>query len=98
MVAAGGKRASIAFDVTDDVLYGIDTPRWLPDNNPRAHELTTQGFPWVGDEIGVADQRLRGQYRDRSRDWLAATLPAEGPDSACRSGRANRGTSPRFPA
>ncbi len=40
-----------AFDVTDDVLYGIDTPRWLPDENPKAHELTRQGYPWFGDEM-----------------------------------------------
>ena len=26
-----GKRLYFAFDVTDDVLYGIDTPRWLPE-------------------------------------------------------------------
>ena len=32
-----GKRLYFAFDVTDDVLYGIDTPRWLPSNNPKAH-------------------------------------------------------------
>lgn len=46
-----GKRLYFVFDVTDDVLYGIDTPRWLPDNNPRAHELTPQGYPWFGDEM-----------------------------------------------
>ena len=46
-----GKRLYFAFDVTDDVLYGIDTPRWLPDENPKAHELTQQGFPWFGDEM-----------------------------------------------
>ena len=28
-----GKRLYLAFDFTDDVLYGIDTPRWLPSNN-----------------------------------------------------------------
>jgi SSS family solute:Na+ symporter len=48
-----GKRLYLAFDVTDDVLYGIDTPRWLPPNNPKAHELTREGFPWFGDEIEV---------------------------------------------
>ena len=48
-----GKRLYFAFDVTDDVLYGIDTPRWLPSNNPKAHELTREGFPWFGDEIEV---------------------------------------------
>jgi SSS family solute:Na+ symporter len=42
-----------AFDVTDDVLYGIDTPRWLPDENTLAHELTPKGFPWFGDEIEI---------------------------------------------
>ena len=45
------RRLYFAFDVTDDVLYGIDTPRWLPPNNPKAHELTREGFPWFGDEI-----------------------------------------------
>jgi SSS family solute:Na+ symporter len=48
-----GKRLYFAFDVTDDVLYGIDTPRWLPPNNAKAHELTREGFPWFGDEIEV---------------------------------------------
>jgi solute:Na+ symporter, SSS family len=48
-----GKRLYFAFDVTDDVLYGIDTPRWLPGNNPKAHELTREGFPWFGDEIEI---------------------------------------------
>ena len=46
-----GKRLYFAFDVTDDVLYGIDTPRWLPKENPKAHELTREGFPWFGDEM-----------------------------------------------
>lgn len=46
-----GKRLYFAFDVTDDVLYGIDTPRWLPANNPKAHALTREGWPWFGDEI-----------------------------------------------
>lgn len=42
-----------AFEVTDDILYGIDTPRWLPSENPRAHELSREGFPWFGDEIEI---------------------------------------------
>jgi SSS family solute:Na+ symporter len=46
-----GKRLYFAFEVTDDVLYGIDTPRWLPDVNQKAHELTREGFPWFGDEM-----------------------------------------------
>ena len=46
-----GKRLYFAFEITDDVLYGIDTPRWLPDENPKAHELAQAGFPWFGDEM-----------------------------------------------
>jgi solute:Na+ symporter, SSS family len=46
-----GERLYFAFDVTDDILYGIDTPRWLPPENPKAHELTPTGYPWFGDEM-----------------------------------------------
>ncbi len=46
-------RLYFAFQITDDVLYGIDTPRWLPENNPKAHELTPQGWPWFGDEMEI---------------------------------------------
>ena len=46
-----GRRLYFAFEVTDDVLYGIDTDRWLPEQNPKAHELTREGFPWFGDEM-----------------------------------------------
>jgi SSS family solute:Na+ symporter len=42
-----------AFDVTDDVLYGIDTERWLAEDHPKAHELTQEGFPWFGDEMEI---------------------------------------------
>lgn len=48
-----GAHLYFAFDVTDDVLYGIDTERWLPDNNPRVHEISTTGFPWFGDEMEI---------------------------------------------
>lgn len=41
------------FDVSDDVLYGIDTPRWLPDENPKAYELSRTGFPWFGDGMEI---------------------------------------------
>ena len=46
-----GETPYFAFDVTDDVLYGIDTPRWLPKENPKAHELSREGWPWFGDEM-----------------------------------------------
>jgi len=48
-----GKRLYFAFDVTDDVLYGIETERWLPAQNAKAHELTREGFPWFGDEVEI---------------------------------------------
>lgn len=48
-----GKRLYFVFDVTDDVLYGIDTDRWIPKENPKVHELTPEGFPWFGDEMEV---------------------------------------------
>ena len=65
-----GKYLYFAFDVTDDVLYGIDTERWLPENNPRAHEISRErismvwrrdGNPvnatnkWEGDENAVGN-------------------------------------------
>ena len=31
-----------AFQVTDDVLYGFQTPSWLPSGNPSANNLTQQ--------------------------------------------------------
>jgi solute:Na+ symporter, SSS family len=45
------KRLYFAFEVTDDVLYGIETDRWLSGKNPKAHELTREGWPWFGDEM-----------------------------------------------
>jgi len=48
-----GKRLYFAFQITDDVLYGLDTERWLPDNNPLAHELSPKGYPWFGDEMEI---------------------------------------------
>jgi SSS family solute:Na+ symporter len=59
-----GRRLYFAFDITDDVLYGIDTPRWLPAENPKAHELTREGFPWFGDEMELlinATNRWEGE-------------------------------------
>lgn len=47
------KRLHFAFEVTDDVLYGLATERWLPEKNPQAHELTRAGWPWFGDEMEI---------------------------------------------
>lgn len=40
-------------DVTDDLLYGIETPRFVPETNPKAHDLTREGYPWYGDEAEI---------------------------------------------
>lgn len=41
------------FEIMDDVLYGIDTERWLPKENAKAHELSREGYPWFGDEMEI---------------------------------------------
>ena len=48
-----GENLYFAFEVTDDVLYGIDTERWLPELNPKAHKISPEGWPWFGDGIEV---------------------------------------------
>lgn len=53
-----GKRLYFAFEIDDNLLYGIDTPRWLPKENPKAHEFidgkpTRDAFPWFGDEMEI---------------------------------------------
>jgi len=44
-------RLFVAWRVRDDILYGIDTPRWLPKENELAHELSRRGYPWFGDGV-----------------------------------------------
>ncbi|NUP99441.1 MAG: hypothetical protein HUU35_06265 [Armatimonadetes bacterium] len=46
-----GRDLYFAFRVTDNLLYGLDTARWLPRENRHAHELSRRGFPWFGDEM-----------------------------------------------
>ncbi len=46
-----GQALYVAWDVTDDVLYGFDTPRHLPAGNANAHALTREGLPWYGDGV-----------------------------------------------
>lgn len=61
-----GANLYFAFRVEDDLLYGIDTPRWLPDENPKAHELTRDGYPWFGDEVEILiNSRPTGDEPDR---------------------------------
>lgn len=69
-----GKRLYFAFVVTDDVLYGIDTDRWLPEKNPKAHVLSPEGWPWFGDEVELlinASGKWRGEESaaGNGRSW-----------------------------
>jgi SSS family solute:Na+ symporter len=58
-----GQALYFAFEISDDVLYGIDTERWLPDENPKAHDLTRDGYPWFGDEMEILIN-ARGDWQD----------------------------------
>ncbi len=62
-----------AFEVTDDVLYGIGTPRWLPGENPKAHELSRDGFPWFGDELEILVNGPNRWVGDEDADGTAAS-------------------------
>ena len=42
------ERLYFAFDVTDDVLYGLTIPRWNPPEFPNA-----QAWPWFGDGMEI---------------------------------------------
>lgn len=50
-----GRHVYIAFDITDDLFYGIDTERWLPSQDADAHVIgeRERGRPWFGDMIEV---------------------------------------------
>ena len=48
-----GVNLYFAFDVTDDVIYGIDIERWIPDLNPLVHEHSQNGWAWFGDSIEI---------------------------------------------
>ena len=63
-----GRRLYFAFEITDDVLYGLDTPRWLPEQNAKAHELTREGFPWFGDEMEIL---LNPSYRWKAEESVS---------------------------
>lgn len=43
----------LAFNITDDVLYAVQTDRWAPKANPQANILNQTGWPWFGDEMEV---------------------------------------------
>jgi len=43
----------LAFNASDNVVYGIDTPRWVGTGSDSAtvHSLTATGWPWYGDGV-----------------------------------------------
>lgn len=43
----------LAFGVTDDVAYGVDTSGWTPSDHPEAKWTNRSGWPWFGDEMEV---------------------------------------------
>ena len=47
------KALFLAFNITDDVLYSLQTPHWTPKLNPLANVLNRTGWPWFGDEMEV---------------------------------------------
>ena len=50
-----GKYLYLAFDIQDDLFYGIETERWLPPQDPHAHAIgeRLRGRPWFGDMIEI---------------------------------------------
>ncbi len=48
-----GHSLYFAFDVRDEIVYGWDTQAWLPDENPQAHDLSRQSWPWFGDGVEI---------------------------------------------
>lgn len=47
-----GTNLYFAFDISDNVLYGFDTPRWVPPENPEhVHDFSKASYPWFGDAI-----------------------------------------------
>jgi SSS family solute:Na+ symporter len=83
-----GRDLYFAFDVTDDVLYGIDTPRWLPDNNADAHELSPRGWPWFGDEMEIL---LNARPTGREPDGQNAAGDGSSWQMVCNLTKSRRG-------
>lgn len=50
-----GEYLYLAFDIRDDIFYGIETERWLPPHYPFAHVIgeRERGRPWFGDMIEI---------------------------------------------
>jgi SSS family solute:Na+ symporter len=50
-----GEHLYLAFDIRDDIFYGIETERWMPPQNPFTHVIgeRERGRPWFGDMIEI---------------------------------------------
>ncbi|MDA0349173.1 MAG: hypothetical protein O3C43_17845 [Verrucomicrobia bacterium] len=50
-----GEYLYLAFDIRDNLFYGIETERWLPAQDPNAHRIgeRERGRPWFGDMIEI---------------------------------------------
>ena len=46
-----GDSLYVAYDVTDNVIYGFDIERWNPEENDDPHQMTGEGWPWFGDGV-----------------------------------------------
>lgn len=46
-------RLYFGFNITDNLLFSLQAPPWLPAGNPAAENLTTAGWPWFGDEMEI---------------------------------------------
>jgi len=42
-----------AFNITDNLIYGVDTPRWMPPGNGHADLLNASGWGFFGDEVEI---------------------------------------------
>ena len=47
------KALYLGFNITDDLLHGIESPLFDPPANPQVDALNQSGWPWFGDEMEV---------------------------------------------
>lgn len=52
-VKYAGQSLYFAFDVTDDLIYGINIPRWIPDKDTSVNNFSFSSSPWFGDGIEI---------------------------------------------
>ena len=47
------KALYLGFQITDDLLHGVQTAHWAPPANPQVDALNQSGWPWFGDEMEI---------------------------------------------